>query len=98
MTMTRNRRLEQQIREIIEVLYNHLFINRLEVLCGDNEDYILKMYIHDNQWCPLVIAKDGCTEQEFLDYIVEELRTRNLIRSEHYKIRLYENYRSKEGI
>lgn len=45
--------------------------------------------MHDQRWAPLVIAGEFKTDDEFLLFICEEIRSRNLIRSEHYKIQLY---------
>ena len=85
--------LKQQILDLIECMYSHLFINRLElevsILDEELKAYVLKLYLHDQRWAPLVIAGEFKTDDEFLLFICEELRTRNLIRSEHYKIKLY---------
>jgi hypothetical protein len=40
---------------------------------------------------PLAIACQCDSEEEFLDYIVEQLRTKNLVRSQHYTVQLYGN-------
>ena len=63
-------------------------------LLTDPEEYILKLYIHDNQWCPLVILKQCSSDQEFLDYLKHEFEKRNLIRSTYYNIQLDGNYES----
>ena len=40
---------------------------------------------------PLAIATQKDSDAEFLDFIVEQLRTRNLVRAQHYKVQLYGN-------
>ena len=87
--------LKQQILDLIECMYSHQLISRLELevytLDDDLKAYIVKMYLHDQRWAPLVIAGEFKTDDEFLLYMCEEIRSRNLIRSEHYKIQLYED-------
>jgi hypothetical protein len=50
-TMQNIEELKQQILDLIECMYSHLFINRMELevstLSNDLKAYILKLYIHD---------------------------------------------------
>lgn len=85
--------LEQDILAIFKDLYGYEFKHRLEVEhhladASNPEEFILRLYLHDNLWCPLKIYKQCNSEKEFLDFLKEEFRTRNLIRSDFYKIRL----------
>ena len=110
--------LKQQILDLIECIYSHRFIKRLEltidedlrdkhapsgidsngnIILDDSQDgrtdkaYVVKIYLHDQRWIPLVIAGEFETDDEFLLFVCEELRSRNLIRSERYKIQLHGN-------
>ena len=94
--MTRNEKLEQEVHEIISCLYRHQFINRLEVLSGEGEqgepnEYVLKLYLYDQDMGPLAMACQRYSDEEFLDFVVEQLRTKNLVRAQHYNVTLYEN-------
>ena len=88
--------LKQQILDLVECMYSHRFIKRLELTIDDLPDrtdkaYVVKIYLHDQRWIPLVIAGEFETDDEFLLFVCEELRSRNLIRSERYKIQLHGN-------
>ena len=88
--------LKQQILDLIECIYSHRFTKRLELTIDDFPDrtdkaYVVKIYLHDQRWIPLVIAGEFETDDEFLLFVCEELRSRNLIRSERYKIQLHGN-------
>jgi hypothetical protein len=40
---------------------------------------------------PLAMACQRYSDEEFLDFVVEQLRTKNLVRAQHYNVTLYEN-------
>jgi hypothetical protein len=66
--MTRNEKLEQEVHEIILCLYRHQFINRLEVLSGEGEqgepnEYVLKLYLYDQDMGPLAMAYQGYSDE-----------------------------------
>ena len=94
--MTRNEKLEQEVHEIISCLYRHQFINRLEVLSGEGEqgepnEYVLKLYLYNQDMGPLAMAYQGDSDESFLNFVVEQLRTKNLVRAQHYNVTLYGN-------
>ena len=82
--------LKKKILNLMECVYQHNYISRIEVN-HNGEAYILKLYLQNRDWGPLVIANQCETDDEFLCFVEKELRTRNLIRSEHYKIQLHAN-------
>lgn len=93
--MIKNEKLEQEVHEIIACLYKHHFINRLEVLSGEGEqgepnEYVLKLYLYDQDMGPLAMAYQGYSDEQFLDFVVEQLRTKNLVRAQHYNVTLYD--------
>ena len=82
--------IEKQVLDLIERSYRQCYINRIQVT--HNEDlYTLKLYLHDQQWCPLVIMGQCESDQDFLKLVEKEIKERNLVRSEHYKIQLHAN-------
>lgn len=84
--------LAQEIRDYIKSLYNADYIGYLEVE-KLNPGYKMSIGIPSYMF-PTVLAGDFETDEEFLDYIFEDLRTRNYLRQDYYKvIRL-----DKEGI
>jgi len=40
---------------------------------------------------PLAMAYQGDSDESFLDFVVEQLRTKNLVRAQHYNVTLYGN-------
>lgn len=81
--------LENAIREYIKKLYNATYNNRFEVKY-DKGVYSLVLGIPDNV-IPTSISIQTDDPQEFLDYIYEELRTRNYMRVYSYKVRRTDN-------
>lgn len=76
---------------LFRCLYQHEFNHRLTVTHNEGDEsnpseYILHLYVHDNRWCPLTIAKQCDNEDEFLEFLQQEFEKRNLIRSDYYKI------------
>ena len=91
--------LQQAVLQLIEKIYCKKYIGRLEVIYHEADDsnpaeYILHMYPHMQLRAPLCMAVQCDTDEEFLQYVEKELKTRNLIRSEFYKIELHGNNES----
>ena len=72
---------------MIRGLYGDDFIHNL-VVRYDGESYQLRLHVHDNVWCPIVISMQTDDQDAFLAYICEELRTRQIHRSEYLKVKL----------
>jgi hypothetical protein len=76
--------LELQILDYITNLYSAKYIGLLRVEQSDTTytftigvpSYMARTYIN----------YDSTNDQEFLDFIFEEIRTRNYIRQEYYKV------------
>ncbi len=97
--MTTLPNLEPQVRHLLNCLYKCDFQGKLEVLHNDKieapngyvlspEEYILRLYVQNNRFAPMSISKQCSSEEEFLCFLEQEFKQRNLIRSDYYKIRL----------
>lgn len=76
--------LELKIRDYIKTLYNAEYNGILTVTKTEN---IYRFSIAIPSYMTLTsLAMETESEQEFLDYIYEELRTRNYVRVYFYKV------------
>lgn len=85
--------LECEVLNLLNSIYKCEFNHNIKVdFVEGGEDtpneYILRLYLHDNRWAPLTIATQCKTDEEFLCFVKKQLQKKNLIRSEHYKIKL----------
>jgi len=79
-----NQELEQEIHDYIKTLYNAEYVGFMEVL---NEDGIYSLALGIPSYMTrtnIAIATES--EVEFLNYIKEELRTRNYMRLMIYNV------------
>lgn len=88
--------LYQDVLQLIEKIYCKRYTGRLEVVHNEaNEsnpsEYIVHLYPHLQLRAPLCMAFQCDTDEEFLSKLEQELKSRNLIRSEFYKIELHGN-------
>lgn len=88
--------LQQDVLSLIEKIYCKKYIGRLEVNYHEGNEsnpteYILHMYPHMQLRAPLCMAFQCDTDDEFLRLVEQELKIRNLIRSDFYKIELHGN-------
>ena len=88
--------LQQAVLQLIEKIYCKKYIGRLEVIHNEGDasnpsEYVLHMYPHMQLRAPLCMAFQCDTDEEFLSYVEQELKDRNLIRSDFYKIELHGN-------
>lgn len=77
--------LIQKIRDYIRNKYKAEYKNRLEVKF-ENGIYTLLLGV-PNDLIPTTISLQTNDPQEFLDFIYEELRTRNYMRTYFYQVR-----------
>lgn len=89
MNETRIEELENKIRDCIISLYSATYNRRLEVLLK-NGIYTLVLGIPDDL-IPTSISLQTDDPQEFIDFICEELRTRNYMRIYFYQVRRKDN-------
>lgn len=76
--------LVQKIRDYIKDCYKADYVGLLEV---DKTDSIYKFSIGiPSYMSPTTIGIDCDTDEEFLEYIYKELRTRNYMRLDKYKV------------
>lgn len=68
-------------------LYGKVFTHKIVVQYIDGI-YSLRLHVHDNFWCPLVMQLQTDSEDAFLDYICKELKERQLIRSDYCQVDL----------
>lgn len=92
--MKNNSGLQQAVLDLIKKIYCVEYNHRLEVFKMEGTDnepttYILHMYIHTQRNQPMVISYQCETDEEFLSFVERELKLRNLIRSDFYKIKLH---------
>lgn len=72
---------------MITCLYGKVFINRIKIT-HDGEMYSLKLYLNDNNWCPLTISLQTIDQEKFLNYIKSELSKRKLFEIDFAKVEL----------
>ena len=77
--------LVHKIRDYIRNIYKAEYKNRLEVKF-ENGIYTLLLGV-TNDLIPTTISLQTNDPQEFLDFIYEELRTRNYMRTYFYQVR-----------
>lgn len=75
--------LKQVILDYFRTTYEAEFIGKLEIENLDPVGYKIKLYL-DNDYYPLVIIAD-LPDEEFIEYIKEELRSRKLHKTKFYK-------------
>ena len=80
----RRQDLEQMIHELIRTEYNATYIGRLEVEQTDSE-YRLTIGL-PSYMAPTTMAINCETDKEFIDFITSELKTRNYMRLDIYKV------------
>ena len=83
--------LSQDVLQLIEKTYCRKYTGRLEVIYNEPDEYILHIYPHMQLRFPLCMAFQCDTSEEFLAKVEQELKNRNLIRSDFYKIELHGN-------
>ena len=91
----RNKELEEKIRGMICGIYGSKFLKNIAVKY-DGESYQLRLHVHDNMWCPMVMSIQTNDEDTFLEYIKKELNSRQLQMSEHIEVSL-EDFDNKHG-
>lgn len=68
-------------------LYGNKFIKNIAVKYN-GDSYQLRLHVHDNMWCPIVMSIQTDDEDTFLEYIKNELKSRQLQMSEHIEVSL----------
>jgi len=76
--------LAQAILDYIKTTYNAIYIGYLKVE-KLNPGYKMSIGLPSYMY-PTTIACDLGTDEQFLNFIFEELRTRNYIRQDYYKV------------
>ena len=89
--------LENQIKEMIESLYCCIYNKTLKVTKFDNF-YKVTLYLHNEHFGGLVLAKECLSDEEFLDFVKKELWKRRLDMSHHASLKLYGNIETQEGL
>lgn len=89
--------LEKILRDIIEKEYCCEFVKPIKVKI-DGDRYTAIIYLHDDLFGGLVISNQCESEQKFLDYFTKEIKTKRLDRSCHFKLKVYANIETQEGI
>ena len=87
--MIREEELENKIRDYITNVYKATYNRRLEVKNTDGI-YTLILGVPDDL-IPTSISFQTEDSQAFLDYVYEELRTRNYMRTYFYQVRKKDN-------
>lgn len=76
--------LTQAIRDYIKSLYSANYNGYLKAEKVDSE-YKMSIGVPSYMF-PTVIAGNFDSDEDFLNYIYEELRTRNYMKQDHYKV------------
>lgn len=79
--------LEAKIRKVVEDTYCCKATFPIKAKIVDNT-YMVYFYLNNSRIDPLHIIKEDGTEQEFLDWLKDDLLKRNLLRSSYIKINL----------
>mgnify|MGYP006872977366 CR=1 FL=1 len=83
--------LEKAVLDIIEEVYKKKYIGNIKVTkIADQESYILKLYMGNNEFPPIQLAADG-TVEDFLNFVRKELVSRQLIRNKFFKVVKYDD-------
>ncbi len=86
--------LEEKIHDYIMKLYNAKYEGLLKVKKG-NLEYSLIIGI-PSYMSPTTIASNHTNDEDFLDFIFKEFKSRNYMRTEFYKVIREENDSRKE--
>lgn len=76
--------LEKKILDYIKILYNAEYVGYLRV-DQDEDSYTLQIGL-PSYMTLTSISRDAGSDTEFLEFIEEELRTRNYMRQDIYKV------------
>lgn len=85
--------MSQVIRGYIRELYNLEYNKKIDVKNLEPEGYQLSLYL-DGSIHPFVLMAD-LPEQEFLQYVKEELRKRKLQKTKYFKLTKLYDYKPK---
>lgn len=84
---------EKSIHDFIECKYKCKFVGRTEIFKEQIDtnlyEYTFNWYI-DSNVVPIPIIMQCATEEEFLDYVKQQIVSRNLIRVSYHKMKLEE--------
>lgn len=89
--------LEKQVLASIEEIYECKYTKELSVT-QNGDYYTLKLFLHNPITPSIVISQECASDEEFLQYIKKELKDRRLDRSQQYKLIVYGNIESTEGL
>jgi hypothetical protein len=76
--------LTQKILDYIETNYEANYIGLVQVI-KSNFDYQFKLGI-PSYMAPTMISGNWETDEDFLNYIYKELKTRNYVRQDYYRV------------
>lgn len=78
--------LEEKILQMICDIYKKEYIGRIKVTKLEDQDtYILRLYLNQYDFAPIVLAADMNAE-DFLEFVRKELSSRQLIQAKFFKI------------
>lgn len=92
-----NTDLEKEVLTLMESIYQCKYTKELKVT-KDGNYYVFKLYLHNPITPSIVISKECESDKDFLEYIAKELKDRRLDKSQQYKLIVYGNIESTEGI
>ena len=78
--------LEQEILDIINTEIDGKYVGKLRVI-HEGPTWELRIYL-DRWFTPIVLAFEG-TEEEFKDFVKQEIKTRKLHKTKFYSINRY---------
>lgn len=89
--------LEKKVLASIEAIYECKYNKGLSVTTDGNL-YVFKLFLHNPITPSIVISRECESDEDFLQYITQELKDRRLDRSQQYKLIVYGNIESTEGL
>lgn len=87
--------LETQVLDAIESTYNAMYLKPLKVhveaVSPTLNYYELQLFLQEEYTNPYIIATQCGTDQDFIDFIVEELKKIELVRRKQFELVIYGN-------
>lgn len=87
--------LEIQVLDAIESTYNAMYLKPLKVhveaVSPTLNYYELQLFLQEEYTNPYIIATQCGTDQDFLDFLVEELKKIELVRRKQFELVIYGN-------
>ena len=86
---------EIQVLDALESTYNAMYLKPLKVyveaISPTLNYYELQLFLQEEYTNPYIIATQCSTDQDFIDFLVEELKKIELVRRKQFELVIYGN-------